>query len=92
MTRMEAERIDCSRAQFAEMFGERPSPDVIGVCLCNTDGTIVLKEYVFTDPPSVEDYRRAQQRRAALQAMLHMPCLPATKLSQLAELERLYKL
>lgn len=46
---MEHERIECTRAQFADMWGVWPQPDAIGVCFVSPDGKSILKEYLFTD-------------------------------------------
>jgi hypothetical protein len=50
MRHMEApERIECTRAEFAEATGIWPCPDTIGVCIVSPDGKTILKEFLFTD-------------------------------------------
>lgn len=45
------ERINCTRAEFAERMGVWPDPSTIGVCIVAPDGKTILTEFVFTDKP-----------------------------------------
>jgi hypothetical protein len=99
MDNLQHPRIDCTRAEYAEVFGVRPDPDVIGVCVFGgvfgADRTRIVKEYVFIDEPTLEDFLdrdRAQAERAGLYVTLWKRTLAKGQAADIAELERLYKL
>lgn len=79
MDNLQHPRIDYTRAEYAEVFGVRPDPDVI----------------VFIDEPTLEDFLdrdRAQAERAGLYVTLWKRTLAKGQAADIAELERLYKL
>lgn len=74
---MDPERIECTRAQFADMWGVWPAPDAIGVCLLSADRTTIVKEYVFTEDLYVPGkflvrLQREAQDVAELERMLRL--------------------
>lgn len=69
------ERIECTRAEFAEQMGIWPDPSTIGVCIVAPDGRTIVTEFVFTDEPYPPE-----------------KFLTRAALTEIAELERLYKL
>lgn len=69
------ERIECTRAEFAERMGVWPDPDTIGVCVVAPDGRTIVTEFVFTDkayPPEKFLTRTALTEIAELERLLKL--------------------
>jgi hypothetical protein len=96
---MEHERIDCTRTEWAEAYGQRPRGDVIGICFVSPDGRSVVKEFVFTDEPSAWDLAvlKAEHERASalferVDRLTRLAQLSPAEVEDVTELERLYTL
>jgi hypothetical protein len=85
------ETIRLTRAEYRAITGLTADPHCIGAMLYGNG--VPLIEYIYTDEPVEADFVEARREtRAAVEKLLHMPCLPECAKEQISELERLYDL